>query len=193
MGLINTNSPFLCNIEYESLGSAEQSYIVSLIDLASDHLEKQCRRKFEEQTFTEIKDGDGSTTILVKNPPIISLTEITFYYDGSTETFDSSYFLIEDLAGIIHWNPRLDGCIGYFPKGVQNIQIEYVGGFEDIPRIAQFLVAEMVIEAFAKDAGVNNVQKEKLGQYFIDYGPKSFDRVLLNKQQMLHSLRVKNL
>lgn len=193
MGLIATSNAFLTNIEYEKLDNDEQELIKALIDLASDHLEKQCRRKFREQNFIETKDGDGSSSILIKNPPIITLNSVTVISSDNTENeYSSLYFLPENEAGIITWNTRLNNCLRFFPRGIQNIVIDYDGGYATVPKMVEFLVAEMVIEAFAKDAGVNNVAKQKIGQYFVDYGPQIFDRVLVHKKQILHSLRVKS-
>lgn len=194
MGLITTSSPFLANIEYEKLDNSEQELVQALIDLASEHLEQQCRRRFEQQTFTELHDGDGSRSLLLNNPPIVTINEVSVITTSETLEYSSLYFLPENNPGIITWNPRITtDSLGYFPRGKQNISVEYIGGYDTIPKTVEFLVAEMVIEAFAKDAGVNNVVKQKLGQYFIDYGPQIFDRVLLHKKQILHSLRVKSL
>lgn len=193
MGLITTSNPFLTNIEYDKLDNDEQSLVQALIDLSSEHLEKQCRRKFELQNFVEIKDGDGSSSLLISNPPLATLNSVTITYSNSSEEYSSLYFLPENEAGIITWNPRLNDSLRYFPRGKQNIIVNYDGGYATVPKMVEFLVAEMVIEAFAKDAGVNNVAKIKLGQYFVDYGPQIFDRVLVHKKQILHSLRVKSI
>lgn len=105
----------------------EQKLIKLLISAVSISIEKYCNRIFIQANYEEIQDGDGTLDILVKNPPIGSVTEIT----EDDIVVSSDWYVIYADEGCIK---RKDS--GAWAKGIQNIVIKYSGGWSqaDLPK-----------------------------------------------------------
>ena len=98
----------------------DQKLISLLIKAVSAAVQKYCNRIFIRASYTETHDGDGTVDILVKNPPINSITQIT--EDDVVVT--SSWYVFYDDEGCIK---RKDS--GVWAKGIQNIVVQYSGGW----------------------------------------------------------------
>lgn len=63
------------------LGVALRQYssdqLDSLIEIATEQVESYCERIFEQTTYTETFIGDGTTTYLTNQYPILSITSLT--------------------------------------------------------------------------------------------------------------------
>ena len=103
-------------------------------------------------TITEEKhNGDGSSAVYVKFPPIVSVTSLALGTGTPSTLSSSSYKVFDDHIELINSPPTpLSGAVyGYratFPVGVQNITITYVSGLAAVPTIVQFTAAEMIAE-----------------------------------------------
>ena len=108
----------------------------SLINLASDYIEKRCGRSFGIASLAETVAGYGTSRIVIARPPIKSITSITF---NSTDTVDSTTYTIDDAdAGLIqrdggwrwtaHIMPDISG--GHVPgTELKQYTVTYIGGY----------------------------------------------------------------
>lgn len=101
--------------------------IEDLINSASTFVEKYTCRKFNKQSYNESYEGSGTNKLVLKQYPIITLT------DGA------------DLT-ILHEEGILIKS-GIWHKG-KTYKIEYTAGFDIIPFDLQMLVKELVVKKF---------------------------------------------
>lgn len=187
---IDNTSPFFEVLDYQNQTAAAQANIDALIQYASECIELECNRVFAADDIEEKHDGDNQNYLIVKNPPINSLTSITIF----DSEIDGSNFIYKANSGEIRWNTNLtylsqtNFYYNNFPLGFQNITVNYNGGFETIPTTIKLICAEAVIEYFNREDAAFQIKNEKLG-------PNSFksfiDQVIFNKRKMLHKYKLR--
>lgn len=190
MGLITVTSPFLNELSYGTLPSADQAEIQALIEASSQLIEKFCGRNFAAADYVELHNGSGRDFLIVDNPPIISLDSIKFIYagDDTDEIIQSTDFGYLTGSGEIRWLPFSQNSSkfnGGFFEGYQNIQITYRGGFETIPYPIQKACADLVKIMY--DPAMHNagLEKEKLGDYFYQMNVEKVGPLLSDNNKML--------
>ena len=106
----------------------DEEQIELLIAAAQSLFERYCGRMFDEATFTEYWNGDGTDLLFVKNYPIISITSI--HDDTGDHTYGASTLLDPTGYAIINDN-HVQLYSTLFNKSVNNVQIIYVAGYSD--------------------------------------------------------------
>ena len=192
--LITNSSVYLNSIDYGSLIASEQAQIDGLITAVSLLIERECNRIFLYATYTEEKnDGTGYNIIFVKNPPITTLTSIIKVSSTNT-TVLATQFEFDANTGEIRWKTyditSTADFIGTFPRGFNNILVNYIGGFAIVPEPIQMLAADMVIEAFDPGLSLGNIESEKLGQYFVKMKKDSFNQTLLKQKKIINLYKI---
>ena len=99
----------------------------ALISAQSAFIRRYCNSDFIQQSYTEVRDGNGKERILLKNYPVVSVASLTI--DGlSIPTRPSA-----TAAGLVVPDPgdnagmiMLDGYV--FTRGFQNVTITYTAG-----------------------------------------------------------------
>lgn len=99
-----------------------------LITVAQELIESYCGRKFDEATFTEYYNGDGTDLLFVKNYPIISVTSL--HDDSSGRTFGADTLIDPTGYAVIDSN-RIQLFTSLFAEEVNNVKIVYVAGYSD--------------------------------------------------------------
>lgn len=118
-------------------GSESDALITNLIARTQARMERYCDRKFEQATYTD-EAGDAMLTgvIVVKNPPIASVTSISVRSSGTTytEVPAADYDFTAGDSGIVKiigdynewcWKPWGSD----FGGGINSYKITYVGGY----------------------------------------------------------------
>lgn len=149
-----------------------QTIIEKIIDRVQAQVERWCGRVLEGATFTEKHDGDGSEILLVRNPPIRTLTSIAITDGNGTTTYTtSSSPALDDLfrwtgstdeRGEIRWIDAVHGRFvsdgfgailvpqfgvsPHFPEGFQNITVVYDGGWATTPDDLVGVMADLVAD-----------------------------------------------
>lgn len=97
----------------------------NIIDEVSQHCEEYCRRHFITETKTDERyNGDGTTELVLRSYPIISVASITPYKDATALTVRVTEFEYDDRSGIV---TLLGGRV--FPTSFQEVKITYDSGF----------------------------------------------------------------
>lgn len=96
------------------------------------------------QSFTEVRNGNGSSSMGVLNGPIQSVTSVQvgpITYSESTAWNQGGYFVVQGsqfialrrgTMGFPSGYP-LYGPVWYFTPGIGNVTLEYTGGYETPP------------------------------------------------------------
>ena len=146
--------------------TSEDYYLQTLVDMVDAYVKKYTMRNLEETTYTkELYDGPGTNSLVLRNYPIISVTEVLEMTDEVevatvSERFndaDDGYFVLNDREGILYrdipWTRR---------RG--SIEVTYSAGYSTIPddlKWACFAIVEYLRNIKDK-AGIVS---ESLGSY----------------------------
>jgi hypothetical protein len=140
--------------------AADDGVIASLIDDASDEIQRFCRRVFRQASIVdETIAGDGSRTLRVRRPPITSVSALKIVRGAVVETIDPANYVIarraSDPDSEVNFNDgRVVLLADVYPVGVRNVLVSYVGGFATIPAPIRQACRELVAVRFS-DAGRN--------------------------------------
>lgn len=167
-------------------GTEYDAQLAVIVPAAQALVERYCNRVFDTGTFTELHDGDGTDTIILKNAPLASIRSIKLVDSvgtvlstyaaadyvstlstGIVKLYDSRFGrLVYDSFGILQnttW-----GNQPYWPRGFQNIQVIYVGGYSSMPadlQLAMYQYVDAVLSSATSAVGTGTYQSEKLGNY----------------------------
>lgn len=111
--------------------------------------------------YTDTYDGNGRERLFVRNPPIqtlISAVAGTFNYPFSTGPSVAGIF-VEDSQKSIAFRSQVGVLYPpmaiypyYFPRGIGNIQVTYMGGYNSVPYdLQEICMEEIAILYFRKD------------------------------------------
>lgn len=120
------------------------SVISDLISRVSKEIEVYCNRNFKKDTRIDYFNGDGQSSIQLKDYPIIEITSIHDDYDrayGSDTLIDSDDYTFDPDQGIIYFEAPLT-------KGLRNVKVTYVAGYATVPQDLELAAILDVIAAF---------------------------------------------
>jgi len=113
---------------------------VALADAVSE-VEAICNRKFTSGTYTQYVTGDNSTTLSIKNYPVLTVQSIEYYngVDGFESIFTSpdstanSLFIVPDTNSVQLLNGYTLPCSTLYdaPSITNNIKVVYTSGWAD--------------------------------------------------------------
>lgn len=146
---------------------SDADYAQSLINMASDIIEKYCGRKFIEDTYTdELYDGNGDKIMYFKNYPISSVT----IKDWDSYNNQASYTYTIYMDYLLY---ETDGYVykrGGFTKGHKNYAFTYTAGYtqENIPYDLKVACSQIVsyIDRTKTSLGED---EETIGKYSVSY------------------------
>ena len=139
----------------------------SLINFASDFIERYCGRIFNDADYTsEVYDGNGECELYLKNAPINSVSAI---HNWDTYNNVSVYEYTEHTEYMIYGDEGYIYLRGGWKKGRRNFQITYNGGYETIPYDVRYACALLCGWMWSnKDKA--GFKSEKMGTYSYTLG-----------------------
>ena len=162
----------LCTTTYAKtladIARVDTTRLQALLDAATDMIESYCDRTFAAADYTNYIDGNDQRWIYVHNAPINSITSVVIKgTDDLTETIAGTEFRYDSTIGKIEFKPSATSSYGYFPKGFENIQINYNGGWATIPAAVQEACALAARNLYARSGGGTNpaYTDEKMGEH----------------------------
>jgi len=195
--IIDTDSAFLQPLDYDNLTSAEQLYVQALISAATEIIEKYLNRPVVEQTVTEYISGDNDESILLKYIPINELTSVTYIssVDGTEDLVDDAEFQYNE-KGELRWNAWSNSSSvnrGSWPRGFRNVKVIYKAGWPliSVPIPLQKVTADLVMGMYDPSQSNENLEKEKLGEYFYQVKKDAVSAVLTSSQGILGLYRLR--
>ena len=153
---------------HPALAAVNATLLGYLLTAASDWVKEYCGRTFTASLLAEKHNGTGDDTIFVDELPITSLVDVKILNDdGTTDTCDDLDFRYDAAVGEIKFQPDPTGDWDYFPKGHQNITIDYNAGYATIPQAVQEAVCQVAIAMRAQGSNANNpaLASESMGAY----------------------------
>jgi len=127
---------------------------------------------FEAADYTELHDGEGSSSVVLRNVPVNSVSSVALT-DGDTDTEldpDSYTFDPESgelsLRGMVPWElSDGTGDLARFPEGKRNVKVVYNGGYQTVPGWLQSACIDVVVWLYHNAARNPAVVSRRLGQF----------------------------
>ncbi len=194
--LITNSSAFLSDLDYDNLSTADKAKVNALCTVATQLIQKHCNRIFAADDYEELHDGNHYDSLFLLNPPINSLAGITVICSTNVE-YSDEVFDYDPNTGELFWDNRnlIDSSLdylGYFPCGRRNIQVNYNGGWEEIPEPILMVAANLVMELFDPSLATSeNMDSEKLGQYQYKLKKDSADRIIHSQRKILDLYKIR--
>jgi hypothetical protein len=142
-----------------------------IIPALEDLVLKWLGRTIATATFTEKHDGNGTDALVLRNPPIASVTSVTLIFGSDTVALASTDFAFSTtgtgrlwLLSTAWWTLDRTGA-PRFPVGRENISVVYVGGYATAPAGLQLAMYRLTAITLAQ-AGIDTTLKSTtLGQF----------------------------
>jgi hypothetical protein len=96
------------------------------INAATSRLESITDRVLKESTLVEYQHGGRQNILLLRQYPVTSIVELRI---DSTRVFTDPSTLVDTAKYVIGDDGNSILYDGYFPRGLGNIEIEYVAGY----------------------------------------------------------------
>lgn len=118
--------------DYLSIALADTSqdtWIETLINAASDRIERHCCRSFKSSSRQTLLDGHGNNEILLPHYPVTAVADVredsarVFGTDTKLET--TAYGIMDTMVLRLHST--------YFSEGSQTVQVNYTAGYATVP------------------------------------------------------------
>ncbi|MFQ5471257.1 MAG: hypothetical protein ACE5FA_00035 [Dehalococcoidia bacterium] len=120
--------------------TAHDDYVLLLAKAITAAVDKHCRRTLASAAHTEILDGSGTDSVLVRNPPVATSPAVVLYISGeqswdAAHTVAASDYVIEQRTGRVRLKPTavnpdlFPQDVARFQAGIQNVRVDYTGGY----------------------------------------------------------------
>jgi len=144
-------------------GTNADALYARVVTAVSQFATSYLQRQIQPATYTEVRNGDNTRSMMLLNRPVLSVTSLTI---GTTSiparSQPGAYGYVTDGASVF-----IDGgCwgsisgygygYGHFPRGIQNIQIVYRAGYQwsDVVTVATPLSVTGLARPWNSDQGV---------------------------------------
>jgi hypothetical protein len=160
---------------YANIGSTDESSdekIELLLQAATRAIQNYCGRSLLYGVVAEVRNGTGRCRFRVRTLPVASLTSVIFNYgDSDAETVLGSQFKFDAETGEIELKWDATTVTGqYFPRGFQNLQFNYVGGYATVPEDLQVACCATVARIFNQSKRDTGLTSERIGDYSYTVG-----------------------
>lgn len=160
-----------------SASSSDTDQILgALISAISAYVPQALGREILAADYQETYPGNGKQAILLRQRPIISISEIA--WQGTT--ISAAGDPISGQSGI--WNDGRNACLeGYCFPAFMPIRISYRAGYEQTPLDMSQAVAELVAEAYNRRNHVGEMSRAQGGQTTISFDARKMHAAIADK------------
>ena len=147
---------------------SDSDWATSLINIASDFIERYCNRKFITATYTDEEyDGTGGRYLYLKNLPITSITAVKLYDQTADELI---YTYTEHTEFIPYLDEGMIYMSGGWVRGHKNFKITYVAGYAiaSVPYDLKSICARVAGYIYSAQ-GSAGIKSESMGNYSVTY------------------------
>jgi hypothetical protein len=149
---------------YGLLPATEQT---SLINTASQKILNFCRRSyFTQQSVIETLDGTNLSRVWLSQRPVITVATVTINGTALDNTYGDAWTFKPSTGELLRGDGEDDSrFVPWFPKGKQNVVVQYWAGFTTVPDpiIRATIWAVRWLHEQSKISGVFSA--ERIGDY----------------------------
>lgn len=161
--------------------SAQDTQLGSLITAISTFIVTELGRGILTATYTEVRTGNGKSSMMLKNWPVKSITKVE--WPAGSIAVAGDQFL--GTPGIDHDDRNLI-LVGYALEYGAPIRITYSAGYDVVPADISLVVAELVAEAYSQAGHRGETSHSTNGTTTVSFDTKAMhaaiERRLFNYQ-----------
>lgn len=180
-GLTGSELTTLANLraylKKQTADTTDDTLLESIISRVSANIEKRCNRSFIAAAVTEYHKGNGTSELLVRQPPVNSVTSIHIDSDrawtSDTAVESDDIIISDDVSGLI----ILDDDI-FDKEDIENVRVIYNGGFTTIPADLERNCLRLCACDYLEASRLNN--KVEGEQDYDDMREKAWKEILNN-------------
>lgn len=147
--------------------SADDAPLAALIDAASEAIEHHCGRAFALAERTELHDGTGTDTLLLRARPVASVASV---HDDPARGFGPETALDPDRIVIYPGEGVLKRVDGVFTRGLRNVRVVHTAGYATVPPAVEQAANVLVAHFFHRGRqGADALSAESLGTWSVSY------------------------
>jgi uncharacterized phiE125 gp8 family phage protein len=150
----------------------DESLLETLINQASDLIEKHLGYAVKSATHTEYYDGDGCQDLMLKHWPIISVTSLhvdtgRVYGTDALLTQDTDYVIYKEEGRISLLTEPLKNNYGAntFPSARKCVKVVYTAGYATVPNDLIWACNELVGYLYDNRGAVSVAQSQSIGGF----------------------------
>lgn len=144
---------------WRAIVTDDEDFADELINQASAIAERISGRKLKAREHTDVYDGNGRTTLMLREYPIVSVSSL--YIDplrewgAATEIAAADYY-VNAAPAILHY-------AGGFGTTEQSVRVVYTAGFETVPSDLKESTLEVVAWLWTRQRGNNIALRTEQG------------------------------
>ena len=152
--------------------------LTEMVTQFSDYVRTYCQRDFDQRTYTESRDGNRASVMMLRNYPVTSVTSLSI--NGVSVPAATSVY----TCGYMFDSSRLvlqGGSI--FCTGLLNVQIVYQAGYATIPTDLYRAILELISLRYRERERIGQSSKSLSGEttMFITAALTDSIKTILNK------------
>lgn len=161
---------------------ADDAIVARLITAESANVQSWLNRTIAIAPYTETRDGTGNAVILLRHPPVISITSLAV--DG---------LAVPAATGLTDTGYRLAGRklllnTAIFTRGLGNVTVTYQAGYATPPPDLEQAVIELIALRYKERDRIGHSSKSLAGEtvaFFIGDMPASVKTVLMQYREVV--------
>ena len=151
------------------LTNVDATQLSLLLEVASNQLESICQRKFPASDYHEEQTGDSSRETFIKNPPILRFDSVEYFDPDAVKYLNSGIeFCLNEPIGHVRFKVTQSAASDFdrfYAADLNNIVVNYRGGFETIPNDLAYLVAWWTYGLYQESQSAVDLKSESLQEY----------------------------
>ncbi|GEM_PF-2741811 len=149
---------------------SEDDLIQTLIDAASETLERAAGRRLRSQATVELVNGTGRPSVWIWDEP----ESIDTVHESAARTWTDDTLV--DPSAYVQDGPRLVKTSGVWRRGVQTVRVAFQAGFSTMPAdlalAARLQFAKLYNEMKAAQPGLNIVDSHNVDGWAQTFAPR---------------------
>jgi hypothetical protein len=140
-------------------GTSDDGLLASLITACSAAIQSYLNRNFAQQAYTELRNGTGTSRMVVANYPLVSVQSVLVNGQAVQQSSDgfTQYGWTFDDRGL-----TMIGDV--WARGTRNVQIIYTAGYASVPLDIAQTCAEWVAFCYRERDRIGHASKSVQGE-----------------------------
>lgn len=141
-----------------SVSADAQLEIQFLVTACSQAAASFCSRNFITRSYTEARNGTGTSSIVLRESPVTAITSVyigTLPIPAGAPGGSVGYLIDDGILYLLNGPP--------FPRGVQNVVVSYTAGYTDLTNPATSTIPMDLRQAIVEAVSVTFKRRQNLG------------------------------
>lgn len=141
-----------------TVGADAQDELQYLVTACSQAAASFCSRTFITQSYTEARNGTGTSSIVLRESPVTAVSSVyigTHSVQAGAPGGGVGYLLDDGILYLLSGSP--------FPRGIQNVVVSYTAGYTNLANPASSTIPMDLRQAIVEAVSVTFKRRQNLG------------------------------